>query len=293
MAGAWVLARRLPGSASGISAGVQEEAEALFWPDLVTKIDTVDVQEARTIGGGCGGSAEFLPSSSMAGRMACGVPACTERRGHALRPVLIQNRIRNLMKFFLRGSMLQLRERPPIRILARPRTASPEARVHRPFVLLTTLLLAGSSLRAQPALARTPLTVSSSSLPASQQPLSTPSFVVNTNQDDAGTTYSQCGATTGPGTCTLRDALAAAQNAGAGNITFDAAVFASSNDAAANAIVLANGVLNVPGSTSVTGPTPTVVNGLPTPVVTVSGNQHPQFLRLPAPRARQRPRSLT
>lgn len=144
--------------------------------------------------------------------------------------------------------------------------------MHRSFVLLTTLLLAGSSLHAQPALARTPLTVSSSSLPASQQPLSTPSFVVNTNQDDAGTTYSQCGATTGPGTCSLRDALAAAQNAGTGNITFDAAVFASSNDAAANTIVLANGVLNVPGSTSVTGPTPTVVNGVPTPVVTVSGN---------------------
>jgi large repetitive protein len=101
----------------------------------------------------------------------------------------------------------------------------------------------------------------------------TPSFVVNTNADDAGTVYSQCGGTTGAGTCSLRDALAAASNAGSGNITFDGTVFASSNSASANTIVLANGELDIPATTTITGPAPVVVNGVTTPVVTVSGNR--------------------
>jgi predicted outer membrane repeat protein len=101
---------------------------------------------------------------------------------------------------------------------------------------------------------------------------STPSFVVNTNQDDAGTTYSQCGATTGAGSCTLRDALAAARNAGSGNIAFDGTVFATSNSATANTIVLSNGMLLISPNTAITGPTPVVVNGVATPAVTVSGN---------------------
>jgi hypothetical protein len=96
---------------------------------------------------------------------------------------------------------------------------------------------------------------------------SVPSFVVNNGQFDAGPPGSQCGATTGPGTCSLRDALAAASSAGSGNITFDETVFSSGGT-----IVLADGPLLIPPNTTITGPAPTLVNGVMTPVVTVSGN---------------------
>jgi CSLREA domain-containing protein len=107
-----------------------------------------------------------------------------------------------------------------------------------------------------------------------------PIFVVNTTADDTTAPTQQTAQTncpvnptiTGAGSCTLRDALAAAGNAGTGNITFDP-VFSATNAAAANTITLGSvGSLMMPPYTSITGPTPTVVNGVSTPVVTVSGN---------------------
>ncbi|MGA9670287.1 MAG: Ig-like domain-containing protein [Terracidiphilus sp.] len=82
-----------------------------------------------------------------------------------------------------------------------------------------------------------------------------PSFVVNSNQDNgAGATDCPPNSTAaGAGTCTLRDALAAAGSAGAGNITFDGSVFAATNTAAQNTITLTNGVLLIPTNTSITG----------------------------------------
>jgi hypothetical protein len=94
------------------------------------------------------------------------------------------------------------------------------------------------------------------------------SFVVNSSADPGYGTAGNCPANTassGPGSCTLRDALAAAANAGAGSITFDSTVFAT-----AATIQLYNG-LTIPGYTSITGPTPALVAGVTTPVVTVAG----------------------
>jgi CSLREA domain-containing protein len=80
-----------------------------------------------------------------------------------------------------------------------------------------------------------------------------PSFVVNTATDDATGTASNC-TTTPEGTCTLRDALAAAANAGSGNITFDPTAFSASNTAAQNTITITSG-LTVDSYTTITGPT--------------------------------------
>jgi CSLREA domain-containing protein len=67
-------------------------------------------------------------------------------------------------------------------------------------------------------------------------------FVVNTTADDATGVPGTC--TSSPeGTCTLRDALAAGQNDGAGSITFDGTVFDASNSAAVNTITLIGGML--------------------------------------------------
>ncbi len=77
-----------------------------------------------------------------------------------------------------------------------------------------------------------------------------PHFVVNSS-GDSGAGASDCTpnpTATKAGTCTLRDALAAAQNAGEGTITFDPTVFA-----AANTIALANGMLTIPPNTTITG----------------------------------------
>ncbi len=81
-----------------------------------------------------------------------------------------------------------------------------------------------------------------------------PNLVVTSTGDDPGLA-TNCTAQTTPGTgtdssCSLRDALLYAAAAGAGNISFDATKFA-----AATTITLANGTLNVPSNTSVTGRT--------------------------------------
>jgi sugar lactone lactonase YvrE len=71
--------------------------------------------------------------------------------------------------------------------------------------------------------------------------VSAPSLVVtNTNDSGAGS---------------LRQALLDAAGDGAGNITFDAAVFPATNTAAANTITLASGTLSIPSNTSIAGPT--------------------------------------
>lgn len=82
-----------------------------------------------------------------------------------------------------------------------------------------------------------------------------PNLVVNETGDDTGNA-SDCsaqptaGTTTNSDSCTLRDALASASVAGAGNITFDNTVFAT-----AQTIMLANGTLTIPNNTTITGPT--------------------------------------
>jgi hypothetical protein len=94
-------------------------------------------------------------------------------------------------------------------------------------------------------------------------------LVVTTAADDAGSA-SNCTVQTTPGTgtdasCSLRDALLFAANAGSANISFDSRVFASPST-----ITLSNGTLTLPVYTYVTGPTsgsgPTLTN-----LVTVNG----------------------
>jgi len=87
-----------------------------------------------------------------------------------------------------------------------------------------------------------------------------PNLVVNTNADDAGAA-TNCsvqptpGTTSNADTCSLRDALLNAAGAGAGGITFDSSVFASSNTRLANTINLSNSTLTIPSNTTITGPT--------------------------------------
>ncbi len=88
----------------------------------------------------------------------------------------------------------------------------------------------------------------------------TPGFVVTTTADDATGAAANC-----PGTsCTLRDAITAADAAGTGNITFSPTVFASTNTTTQNTITLLtplprlNGLINI--------------QGLGASIVTVSGN---------------------
>ena len=74
-----------------------------------------------------------------------------------------------------------------------------------------------------------------------------PNFVVTTANDDAGS-ENPAGCTTSPeGTCTLRDALLAAQNADAGNITFSTAAFGS------GANITLGDTLSVPSNTTIQG----------------------------------------
>lgn len=99
------------------------------------------------------------------------------------------------------------------------------------------------------------------------------SLVVNTTADDAGTA-SNCTSNptaSGPGNCSLRDALLEAASLSSGAITFDPTVFAT-----AQTITLSNGTLNIPSSTSVTGPA-TGSGATLTNAVTVTLSTGPAF----------------
>ena len=104
-----------------------------------------------------------------------------------------------------------------------------------------------------------------------------PNYVVTTNTDDATGTPSNCPIPSSGTTCTLRDALAAASQAGAGNITFDSTVFSPSNSTAQNTINLSNGTLNIPSNTSITGPTSGSGHTLNNPVTVAGGGGSSNF----------------
>lgn len=102
-------------------------------------------------------------------------------------------------------------------------------------------------------------------------------FVVNTNADDATGVSVHCPfnpSTSGPGSCTLRDALASSAASGYGSISFDPAVFTSTNltsNPGANTIVATTGgALQIPTNTTVNGLTAGSGASL-TNLVTVSG----------------------
>ena len=100
------------------------------------------------------------------------------------------------------------------------------------------------------------------------------SFVVTTAQDSSSGDPTACPAGGPSGNlglnCTLRDALAAAASAGAGDITFSSAAFPATNTAAQNTIFLSSaGTLNIPLLTTITGPAP-AANGA---AVAVDGGQ--------------------
>src|SRR5579862_1192712 len=84
-----------------------------------------------------------------------------------------------------------------------------------------------------------------------------PSYVVTVNTDTTNGAPGNCtdqslsGATPDV-SCSLRDALAAAETGG-GNITFSATVFGAAHSAAARTITLANGTLNIPSNASIAG----------------------------------------
>jgi CSLREA domain-containing protein len=79
-----------------------------------------------------------------------------------------------------------------------------------------------------------------------------PIYVVSTNTDDTAGVAANC---TGAGSssCSLRDALAAAAAAGAGDVTFSATVFGATQSAANRTITLVNGTLNIPSNTTIAG----------------------------------------
>jgi hypothetical protein len=81
-------------------------------------------------------------------------------------------------------------------------------------------------------------------------------LVVTTTADDTGTAANctlQPNAGTGSDpSCSLRDALLFAGNAGSGKISFDGTTFSVSNSVAGNTINLSNGALNIPTNTTVT-----------------------------------------
>ena len=81
------------------------------------------------------------------------------------------------------------------------------------------------------------------------------SYVVNSSADDAIGNPASCA--TAAGTCTLRDAVVGAGEAGEGNITFSPTVFAASQPMSARTISLMglNAALILPSNTTVTGPT--------------------------------------
>lgn len=103
-----------------------------------------------------------------------------------------------------------------------------------------------------------------------------PQLVVTSTGDDAGSA-SNCTAqpSTTAGTdssCSLRDALLYAANAGAANIYFDSTnVFLASNGAAQNTITLTHGTLTIPSNAAIYGATGGSGMSL-TNLVTVSGN---------------------
>ena len=95
-----------------------------------------------------------------------------------------------------------------------------------------------------------------------------PSFVVTVATDDAGTasncTNQRLQGAMPDTSCSLRDALAAANAAGAGNITFSSSVFGTPQT-----VALTNGGLGIPSNTTITGPT-TGSGAAVTNLVTVS-----------------------
>ncbi len=106
-----------------------------------------------------------------------------------------------------------------------------------------------------------------------------PSYVVNTANDDATGVATNC--TSSPeGTCTLRDALVAANLAGGGAISFSTTAFATTNAASVNTIYLCEsggiavggcaGTLTVTPNTTITGRSG-AVNGTTSNLVTISG----------------------
>jgi uncharacterized repeat protein (TIGR01451 family) len=113
-------------------------------------------------------------------------------------------------------------------------------------------------------------TASISAAPANITVSPVPSLVVNVNTDDAGTA-SNCTpnpTTSGPGTCSLRDALLEAATLGAANISFDSTVFSASNPPG-NTITAAQ-TLIIPAYTNIQGATSGSGAAL-TNLVTVSG----------------------
>jgi len=105
-------------------------------------------------------------------------------------------------------------------------------------------------------------------------------YVVTTAMDDSVGVAANCPlggpfGNTGMN-CTLRDALEAASESDGANIYFDSAVFAATNTATQNTIVLSYGPLSIPSSTIVGAPT--APNGRTfSNVVTVSGNSVSQL----------------
>jgi hypothetical protein len=110
------------------------------------------------------------------------------------------------------------------------------------------------------------LNATSNSLTQTVNFLAEPSagFVVTVATDTTTGVALNC-AMAGSPDCSLRDALAAATEAGAGSITFDKTVFATPQT-----ITLANGTLTIPTGTTIAGPT-TGRGGTLANLVTVSG----------------------
>jgi hypothetical protein len=100
-----------------------------------------------------------------------------------------------------------------------------------------------------------------------------PNLVVTSTGDDAGSASNctaQTSATTGTdSSCSLRDALLEAANLGTANVYFDTAKFAGPTTI--QLLASSSTALTIPSFTTVTGPAPTLVNGVNTPAVTISG----------------------
>ena len=104
-----------------------------------------------------------------------------------------------------------------------------------------------------------------------------PTLVVTTATDDNPGVAANCTmqAAAGTGTdasCSLRDALAYAGNAGSANISLDGTVFSASNTVAQNTITLGSaGTLNIPPGTTISGRYTAGSGGRVANLVTVSG----------------------
>lgn len=101
--------------------------------------------------------------------------------------------------------------------------------------------------------ANSPYLLTSSSTPPTAFNYVQPSYVVTSNADATGNA-TNCPIANSPAntTCTLRDALTAANATGGGTITFSPSAFAAANTAAQNTISLVAG-LSVPNNTTITG----------------------------------------